>query len=260
MSRFRVVGAVIAGLAAWYVSFAALGYVLMQAMIWIPSLAPVLFFPSGRFPVVSLLIIMLPPSILGSVVSTKVWGRAKEFTITLAIGALLWGVSAAETSGLTLSSATPFAVQLACAAICLAIDQRPQTPTTKGRRPQSATPVKHRPEPAPGQKAENNAEAEEFKPLLDQWLDKAKKEQEQKQKEETVTMKEDNKAYRLDRRLGVLNPGASVTKEVTLGYWDGELRLDIRKWENLDLGKGISLTEDEVRRLREILDATLFGT
>ena len=73
-------------------------------------------------------------------------------------------------------------------------------------------------------------------------------------------MKEDNKTYRLDRRLGVLNPGAAVTKEVTLGYWDGELRLDIRKWENLDLGKGISLTEDEVRRLREILDATLFGT
>jgi len=65
--------------------------------------------------------------------------------------------------------------------------------------------------------------------------------------------------YKLDRRLGVLNPGSSVTKEVTLGYWDGELRLDIRKWENGDLLKGISLTEDEVRRLRDILDATLYG-
>lgn len=70
-------------------------------------------------------------------------------------------------------------------------------------------------------------------------------------------------AFKLEKKLGVLNPGAAVTKEVTLGYWDmsngSELRLDIRKWENGDLGKGISLTEDEVRRLRDILDASLFG-
>jgi len=70
-------------------------------------------------------------------------------------------------------------------------------------------------------------------------------------------------AFKLEKKLGVLNPGASVTKEVTLGYWGmgngSELRLDIRKWENGVLGKGISLTEDEVRRLRDILDASLFG-
>lgn len=40
----------------------------------------------------------------------------------------------------------------------------------------------------------------------------------------------------------------------------GELRLDIRRWGNDGtMFKGISLTEDEVRRLRYILDNIDFG-
>lgn len=50
-----------------------------------------------------------------------------------------------------------------------------------------------------------------------------------------------------------------VTKEVTVGRWSGELRLDIRKWKDGCLGKGISLTEEEVHELRKILDETVFG-
>ena len=69
----------------------------------------------------------------------------------------------------------------------------------------------------------------------------------------------DNKTYRLERKFEPLGAYGDKTKEVTLGYWDGEYRLDIRKWENGDLGKGISLTEDEVRKLRDILDQVLFG-
>ena len=50
-----------------------------------------------------------------------------------------------------------------------------------------------------------------------------------------------------------------TTKEVSLGYWNGEYRLDIRKWRGGDVGKGISLTADEVRALRKILDEVDFG-
>ena len=72
-----------------------------------------------------------------------------------------------------------------------------------------------------------------------------------------------NGKYKLARRFEPLGVYGDSTKEVTLGYWDmgsgSELRMDIRKWENGDLGKGISLTEDEVRRLRDILDQVHFG-
>ena len=50
-----------------------------------------------------------------------------------------------------------------------------------------------------------------------------------------------------------------VNKLVSLGYWGTELRLDIRKWQNGELGKGISLTEDEARNLRIVLEKTDFG-
>lgn len=73
-------------------------------------------------------------------------------------------------------------------------------------------------------------------------------------------MPNNSKTYKLERRCAVLGRAdAKVTKEVTLGYWDGELRLDIRKWQDGELGKGISLTEGEVRELRDALDKILFG-
>ena len=60
-------------------------------------------------------------------------------------------------------------------------------------------------------------------------------------------------------RCAVLGEYGDTDKCVTLGYWSGELRLDIRKWKDGCLGKGISLTEDEVRKLRAALNKIEFG-
>jgi len=49
------------------------------------------------------------------------------------------------------------------------------------------------------------------------------------------------------------------TKDITLGYWFGELRLDIRTWKDGALGKGITLNEEEVRLLRKALAEVNFG-
>lgn len=49
-------------------------------------------------------------------------------------------------------------------------------------------------------------------------------------------------------------------KRVCICDYKGELRLDIRRWgTGCTMLKGISLTEDEVRRLRQILDNIDFG-
>ena len=69
--------------------------------------------------------------------------------------------------------------------------------------------------------------------------------------------------YHLSGNLGVIggDSRSGTTKEVTLGYWGDkkELKLDIRKWSGRTIGRGISLTEDEVRDLRCILSTTDFG-
>ena len=47
-----------------------------------------------------------------------------------------------------------------------------------------------------------------------------------------------------------------IIKKASIGIWTNrdELRLDIRKWKDREIGKGISLTEHEVYRLRHFLD------
>jgi len=47
-----------------------------------------------------------------------------------------------------------------------------------------------------------------------------------------------------------------IIKKASIGIWKNydELRLDIRKWKDGEIGKGISLTEHEVYRLRHFLD------
>ena len=69
--------------------------------------------------------------------------------------------------------------------------------------------------------------------------------------------------YHLMGNLGVLGDAkrSGVTKEVTLGRWGDskEIKLDMRKWGGHTVGRGIPLTEDEVRGLRCILDAVDFG-
>lgn len=71
-----------------------------------------------------------------------------------------------------------------------------------------------------------------------------------------------NYRYPVIQKLGDLSaPTAKGTqKRVCICEFNGELRLDIRRWSNEDtMFKGISLTEDEVRRLRQILDRIDFG-
>lgn len=56
-------------------------------------------------------------------------------------------------------------------------------------------------------------------------------------------------------RLGYLGPAhKEITKEVWLGKWNGELRIDIRRWCNGNLLAGIDLRADELRYLWAILN------
>ena len=66
---------------------------------------------------------------------------------------------------------------------------------------------------------------------------------------------ENNKSYKLVKHLGVLSsPAGDTAKTVSIVRWgDLEPSLDIRKWENGEPKKGISLRGDEIRVLCHIL-------
>ena len=66
---------------------------------------------------------------------------------------------------------------------------------------------------------------------------------------------ENNKSYKLVRHLGILAaPMGEVAKTVSIVRGgDLEPSLDIRKWENGEPKKGISLRGDEIRTLCHIL-------
>ena len=68
--------------------------------------------------------------------------------------------------------------------------------------------------------------------------------------------------YSVIQDLGDLSKPAKKgeQKRVSICDYKGELRLDIRRWgTGGTMLKGISLDEDEVRRLRYILDNIDFG-
>lgn len=69
--------------------------------------------------------------------------------------------------------------------------------------------------------------------------------------------------FQYEFRAGYLNDKASnPTIEVTLGVWNRpkpELKMDIRKWYHNTCSTGITLTEQEVRELRKVLDKLDFG-
>ncbi len=88
----------------------------------------------------------------------------------------------------------------------------------------------------------------DWKILLDEWSKK------------TNPPEKETQQYTRFIRCGILNSThEKVHKEVSLGTWGADTRLDIRKWENGKPGKGISLTADEVKELRKILDSIDFG-
>ena len=69
--------------------------------------------------------------------------------------------------------------------------------------------------------------------------------------------------YHYKERVGYLKADRTeYTKEVTFGSWSdkpGVKKLDIRKWKGNEYLHGISLTEQEVRAFRRILDEIDFG-
>ena len=64
-------------------------------------------------------------------------------------------------------------------------------------------------------------------------------------------------SYEIVKHIGVLSTSAKGwTKELNLVSWNGrDAKYDIREWspEHDKMGKGITLSDDEVAKLKEIL-------
>lgn len=65
--------------------------------------------------------------------------------------------------------------------------------------------------------------------------------------------------YEIVETIGVLSETAKGwTKELNLISWNGrEAKFDIREWapEHEKMGKGVTLTEDEAKKIMELLNA-----
>jgi hypothetical protein len=65
--------------------------------------------------------------------------------------------------------------------------------------------------------------------------------------------------YEIIKKFGVLSTSSKGwTKELNLIAWnDREAKYDIREWspDGQTMGKGVTLTKEELRALRELLDA-----
>ncbi len=63
--------------------------------------------------------------------------------------------------------------------------------------------------------------------------------------------------FEIKKHIGVINENAKGwTKELNLVSWNGgEPKYDIREWspEHDKMGKGVTFTEGEIARLRELL-------
>ena len=64
--------------------------------------------------------------------------------------------------------------------------------------------------------------------------------------------------FEIVKAIGVLSESAKGwTKELNLVSWnDGAPKYDLRDWDpnHEKMGKGVTLTEDEVRKLKKLLD------
>lgn len=66
--------------------------------------------------------------------------------------------------------------------------------------------------------------------------------------------------YEILNNIGTLSENGSWSKELNRISWNGkEPKYDLRDWsENHEkMGKGITLSEDEIRKLKEIIDAEI---
>ena len=63
--------------------------------------------------------------------------------------------------------------------------------------------------------------------------------------------------YKVEKQIGVINDSGAWETQVNLISWNhAKPKYDIRKWnvENGKMSKGISLTEDEMLALRDLLN------
>lgn len=69
--------------------------------------------------------------------------------------------------------------------------------------------------------------------------------------------------YEITKNLGILSEGSKGwTKELNLISWnDREPKYDIREWspEHEKMGKGVTLSKDEMAELKKLLDKTNDG-
>lgn len=67
--------------------------------------------------------------------------------------------------------------------------------------------------------------------------------------------------FEIVKEIGVLSESAKGwTKELNLVSWnDGAPKYDLRDWDtdHEKMGKGVTLTEDEARKLKELLDTEI---
>ena len=67
--------------------------------------------------------------------------------------------------------------------------------------------------------------------------------------------------FEIVKEIGVLSESAKGwTKELNLVSWnDGAPKYDLRDWDpdHEKMGKGVTLTEDELRKLKELLDTEI---
>lgn len=75
------------------------------------------------------------------------------------------------------------------------------------------------------------------------------------EKKEKIIMADIN--YEIVQKIGTLSENAKGwTKEINLISWNGAApKYDIRDWapDHEKMGKGVTLTEDELKKLKEIL-------
>ena len=67
--------------------------------------------------------------------------------------------------------------------------------------------------------------------------------------------------YEIKKEIGVLSENAKGwRKELNLVSWNGkEPKFDLRDWapDHEKMGKGVTLTEEEAKKLKELLDSEL---
>lgn len=63
--------------------------------------------------------------------------------------------------------------------------------------------------------------------------------------------------FEIEEKLGVLSERTGWTKEINIVSWNNrQAKADIREWdeEHQKMGKGITLSEEELIKLRDILN------